>query len=92
MPLLAGNPKGKGPKAPRCQYHAGHGHGHREVDEEQITTTLHRQSPNGDVAGGLMGEVIQGSSAGYKDMTKADLVAIARYLKSIPAIKNKIGD
>jgi hypothetical protein len=39
-----------------------------------------------------MGEVIQGSSAGYKDMTKADLVAIARYLKSIPAIKNKIGD
>ena len=28
--------------------------------------------PDGDVAGGLMGEVIQGTTAGYKDMTKAD--------------------
>ena len=38
-----------------------------------------------------MGEVIQGSSAGYKDLTKADRLAIAKYLKSIPAIKNRIG-
>ena len=28
--------------------------------------------------------------AGLKDLTKADLQAIARYLKSIPAVKNKI--
>jgi mono/diheme cytochrome c family protein len=47
--------------------------------------------PDGDVAGGLMGEVIQGTSAGYKDMTKADLLAIARYLKTVPPIKYKIG-
>lgn len=46
--------------------------------------------PDGDVAGGLMGEVIQGTLAGYKDLTKADLTAIARYLKSIPAVKNTI--
>jgi mono/diheme cytochrome c family protein len=47
--------------------------------------------PDGDVAGSLMGEMIQGTSAGYKDMTEADRLAIARYLKSIPAIRNKIG-
>ena len=47
--------------------------------------------PDGDVAGGLMGEVIQGTSAGYKDLTKADRLAIARYLKTIPAIRNKVG-
>ena len=46
--------------------------------------------PDGDVAGGLMGESIQGTLAGYKDMTKADLQAIAKYLKAIPAVKNKI--
>jgi hypothetical protein len=42
------------------------------------------------VAGGLMAEVIQGSSAGYKDLTKSDRLAIAKYLKSIPPIKNRI--
>ena len=38
-----------------------------------------------------MGEVIDGTLAGYKDLTKADRLAIARYLKTIPAVKNKIG-
>jgi hypothetical protein len=38
-----------------------------------------------------MGEVIGGTTAGYKDMTRADLLAIARYLKSIPAVRSKIG-
>jgi hypothetical protein len=47
--------------------------------------------PDGDVAGGLMLEVIEGSLAGYKDMTRPDLLAIAQYLKSIPAVRNKIG-
>jgi mono/diheme cytochrome c family protein len=47
--------------------------------------------PDGDVAGGLMGEVIEGTLAGYKHMSRADLVAIAQYLKSIPAVRNKIG-
>jgi mono/diheme cytochrome c family protein len=47
--------------------------------------------PDGDVAGGLMGEVIQGTTAGYKDMTKADLLAIAHYLKSVAPVHNKVG-
>lgn len=46
--------------------------------------------PDGDVAGGLMGEVIQGTLAGYKDLSRADLLAIAQFLKTIPAIRNKI--
>jgi len=46
--------------------------------------------PDGDVAGGLMEGMIQGTLAGLKDLTKADLQAVARYLKSIPAVKNKI--
>ena len=37
-----------------------------------------------------MYEVIQGTSYGYKDMTKEDALAIADYLKSIPPIKNKV--
>jgi mono/diheme cytochrome c family protein len=47
--------------------------------------------PDGDVVGGIMGEVIYGNVAGYKDMTKADLTAIAQYLKSIPPVRYKIG-
>jgi mono/diheme cytochrome c family protein len=46
--------------------------------------------PDGDVAGGLMAEVIDGTLAGYKDMTQADRRAIAEYLKAIPAVRNTI--
>jgi mono/diheme cytochrome c family protein len=46
--------------------------------------------PDGDVAGGLMAEVIEGTAAGYKDLTKPDRLAIARYLKSIPTVHNKV--
>jgi mono/diheme cytochrome c family protein len=46
--------------------------------------------PDGDTAGGLMGEVIHGTLAGYKDMTEPDRLAIAQYLKSIPAVRNKV--
>jgi hypothetical protein len=35
--------------------------------------------------------MIQGTTSGYKDLTQADRLAIAQYLKSIPAVKNKIG-
>jgi mono/diheme cytochrome c family protein len=47
--------------------------------------------PDGDVAASLMSEVIQGTAAGYKDMTQTDRLAVAQYLKSIPAVNNKIG-
>ena len=60
--------------------------------EEEIAEYLATgNKPDGDVAGGLMGEVIHGTAAGYKDMTQADRLAIAQYLKSIPPIRNKIG-
>jgi hypothetical protein len=37
-----------------------------------------------------MGEVIEGTAAGFKDLTKPDRLAIAKYLKSIPAVRNKV--
>ena len=46
--------------------------------------------PDLDNVQGLMYEVIQGVGHGYKDMTKEDALAIADYIKSIPAIKNKV--
>lgn len=43
--------------------------------------------PDLDNVQGLMAEVVE---HGYKNMTKADALAIADYLKSVPPIKNKI--
>src|SRR3989454_11639484 len=46
-------------------------------------------TPDLDNVEGLMAEVIQGTQHGFKDMKREDALAIADYLKSIPAIKNK---
>lgn len=46
--------------------------------------------PNGDNAQGLMARVIEGTSVGYKDLTQADLEAIAAYLRTVPPIVNHI--
>jgi mono/diheme cytochrome c family protein len=46
--------------------------------------------PDGDTAGSLMAQVINGTAAGYKDVTLADRTAIAQYLKSIPPVRNRI--
>ena len=46
--------------------------------------------PDGDVAGGLMAEVIDGTLAGYNDLVLADRMAIAQFLKSVPAVKSRI--
>jgi len=90
--FLAGNPKKTGPEGqltPNITPDKATGLG--DWTEEQIATYLGTGNrPDGDVAGGLMGEMIQGTLAGYKDLTKADLQAVAKYLKSIPAVKNKI--
>jgi hypothetical protein len=90
--LMAGNSKNRGPEGsavPNITPDRETGLG--SWTEEQIVEYLATgNKPDGDVAGGLMMEVIEGSSAGYKDMTKADLQAIAKYLKSIPAVKNRI--
>jgi mono/diheme cytochrome c family protein len=59
--------------------------------EEEIAEYLGSgNTPDGDVTSGLMDEVIQGTTGGYKDLTKEDRLAIARYLKSVPAVRNKV--
>jgi hypothetical protein len=59
--------------------------------EEEIAEYLGTgNKPDGDAAGGLMGEVIEGKLAGYKDLTKEDRLAIARFLKTVPAVRNKV--
>lgn len=89
--FLAGNPKGPEDQAmPNITPDPDTGLGKWSVDE--IADYLGSgNKPDGDVAGGLMAEVIDGTLSGYKDLTKADRVAIAQYLKSIPPIRNKIG-
>lgn len=90
--FLAGNQKGKGPEGSAvANITPDRETGVGSWSEEQITDFLETgNKPDGDVADGLMMEVIQGTSAGYKDLTKADRQAIAKYLKSIPPIKNRI--
>jgi mono/diheme cytochrome c family protein len=58
--------------------------------EEIAELLISGTKPDFDNVQGLMHEVIQGTPHGYKDMTKEDALAIADYLKSIPAIANKI--
>ena len=59
--------------------------------EEEIAEYIGSgNKPDGDVAGGLMAEVIEGTSGGYKTLTKEDRLAIARYLKTVPAVRNKV--
>ena len=89
---LSGAAKGKGPEGSAVpNITPDRETGIANWSEEQIADYLETGNrPDGDVAGGLMAEVIQGSSAGFKDLTKADRLAIAQYLKSIPPIKNKI--
>ncbi len=88
--FLAGNPKGpNGDPVPNITPDRETG---LTWSEEEIADFLGSgNKPDGDTAGGLMGEVIEGTSAGYKDLTQADLLAIARYLKSIPAIRHNVG-
>jgi mono/diheme cytochrome c family protein len=57
-----------------------------EIADLLITGT----KPDLDYVRGLMYDAIQGTSHGYRNMTRADALAIADYLKSIPAIKNKV--
>ena len=58
--------------------------------EEIADLLISATKPDFDNVQGLMYEVIQGTSGGYKDMRKEDALALADYLKTIPAIKNKI--
>ncbi len=54
--------------------------------EQDIVTELHtKMRPNGEPVGGLMALVIDG---GLSKITDADAMAVAQYLKSIPAINH----
>ena len=92
--FLAGNQKGKGPEGaevPNITPDKETGAGKWTV--EQIAEYLGTGNrPDGDTAGGLMERAIKGTSAGFKDLTLADRLAIARYLKTVPPIRNKIGE
>src|SRR5882762_6691327 len=89
--FLAGNPTGpEGEAMPNITPDRETGIG--KWSEEEIADYLGSGNlPDGDVAGGLMAEVIDGTLAGYKDLTEADRRAIAQYLKTLPPIRNKIG-
>jgi mono/diheme cytochrome c family protein len=88
--FLGGNPKGPEDAAiPNITPDRDTGIG--KWSAEEIAEYLGTGSkPDGDVAGGLMAEVIEGTLAGYKDLTKADRLAIAQFLKTIPAVSNRI--
>jgi mono/diheme cytochrome c family protein len=88
--FLAGNPTGpEGAAMPNITPDPETGIG--TWSEEEIAEYIGSgNKPDGDVAGGLMAEVIEGTLAGYKDLTKADRLAIARYLKTVPPIKNRV--
>jgi len=89
--FLAGNPKKTGPEGQAAPNITPDKSGIGSWTEEQTATYLGTGNrPDGDVAGGLMAEMIEGTLAGLKDVNKADLQAIAKYLKAIPALKNKI--
>jgi len=89
--FLAGNPRGpEDSEVPNITPDKDTGIG--DWSEDQIAAFLGGGAkPNKDKAGGLMGEVIQGTSAGYRNLIREDRLAIAKYLKTIPAVKHKIG-
>ena len=88
--FLAGNPTHPEGKMPNITPDKQTGIGN--WSEEEIADFIGTgNKPDGDVAGDLMAEIIQGTSAGFKDLTKADRLAIAKYVKSVPPIRNKVG-
>lgn len=58
--------------------------------EEIADLILTGIKPNLDNVQGLMEEVIEGVSRGYKNMTREDALAVAAYLKSVRPVDNKI--
>jgi hypothetical protein len=50
--------------------------------------------PNFDTVQGLMAEMVDGvgGGPGYKDVPEAELRSIAKYLKTVPPVRHKVGD
>ncbi len=82
-----GSPLGEGVPNITPDKETGIGEWKREDIVELLKSGI---KPDLDNVQGLMLEVVQGVGHGYKDMTREDALAIADYLKSIPAIKNKV--
>src|SRR3989442_3879873 len=74
--FLAGNPKGpEDSEVPNITPDKATG---LTWSEEEIADYLETgNKPDGDVAGGVLGEVIDGTLARYKELTKADPLAVA---------------
>jgi mono/diheme cytochrome c family protein len=88
--FLAGNPKGpENSEVPNIT--PDRQTGLRWSVEEIVEYLGTGNKPDGDVAGSLMSQMIHGTTAGLKDMTRADRTAIAQFLKSIPPVRNTIG-
>ncbi len=87
--FLAGGPGPEGTTPPNITPHPVTGIG-RWTEEQVVQAILAGTRPNGTALGSLMRVVVQGSSVGYKDMRREDPLAIARYLKTIPAIDNRV--
>ena len=88
--FLAGNPKGpENSEVPNIT--PDRQTGLRWSVEEIVEYLGTGNKPDGDTAGSLMAQAIQGTTAGFKDMTRADRTAIAQYLKSTPPVRNTIG-
>ena len=87
--FLAGGPGPEGTTPPNITPHLLTGIGRWTV--EQIARSIVTgERPNAGPVGSLMRVVIQGNVVGYKDMTPADALAIAHYLKTVPAIENRV--
>jgi mono/diheme cytochrome c family protein len=87
--FLAGGPGPQGSVTANITPHVDTGIG--RWTEAQIARFLRTGvKPSGQEASSLMKTVIVGTAAGFKDLTEADATAIARYLKTIPPIENKV--
>jgi len=65
--------------------------GIKDWSREEIANLLIKGTkPDQDEVDGLMAEVVYGTPLGYRNMKRQDALAIADYLKSIPAIVNEI--
>ena len=88
---LAGNPRGiDGEVTPNITPDPKTGVG--DWSEEDMVSLLKTGFlPNADNVQGLMALVIEGvPEGGYKDMTDADAVAVAQYLRSVPPVVQSI--
>lgn len=87
--FLAGGPGPEGSLPSNITPHPITGIGRWTVEEvARLLTTGER--PKAAPVGSLMKLVIGGTSVGYKDMTPADALAIAHYLKTVPAVNNRV--